>query len=59
MADVKALQKERNKLFTDLYDGIKPKRIPTFISITWDAAIKYSGMDLKRSQWDNSVTFDF
>ncbi len=59
MSDVKALQAERNQLFIDLYDGKKPKRIPTFISITWDAAIRYCGMDLKRSQWDNSVTFEF
>ena len=50
---------ERNKLFTDIYDGKRPKRVPIILDLKWDAAITYRNMDLKRSLWDSSCIMDF
>ena len=58
MSDVKALQQERQQLFTDLYEGRVPKRIPIYYNIGWEAAIQYAGYDLKEGQWDNSIVED-
>ncbi|MEG0378681.1 MAG: uroporphyrinogen decarboxylase, partial [Eubacterium sp.] len=59
MSDVKQLQEERTQLFKDVYDGKQPKRVPIEMSITWDAAIPYAGMDMKEAQWnpENYYTF--
>ena len=57
MSDVKQLQEERTQLFKDVYDGVQPKRVPIELSITWDAAIPYAGMDMKTAQW-NPETFE-
>lgn len=57
MSDVKQLQEERTQLFKDVYDGRQPKRVPIELSITWDAAIPYAGMDMKTAQW-NPETFE-
>ena len=52
MVDVKALQEERTKLFYDVYDGKKPKRIPITTVIYAEAAAPYAGVELKKAQWD-------
>ena len=57
MNDVKLLQEERTQLFKDVYDGKQPKRVPMEISITWDAAIPYAGLDMRKDQW-NPETFE-
>ncbi|ACL19875.1 conserved hypothetical protein [Desulfitobacterium hafniense DCB-2] len=53
------LKQERNQLFTDIYDGLKPKRIPIRIQVTHEAAIQYCKMDLKHTQWDKTAYFSF
>lgn len=52
MENMKQLQEERAQLFKDVYDGKIPKRVPMEISITWDAAIEYAGLDLKEAQYN-------
>ncbi|SNS97732.1 Uroporphyrinogen decarboxylase (URO-D) [Anaerovirgula multivorans] len=58
MADIKQLQKDRQQLFTDLYEGRIPKRVPIMYNIGWEAAIQLAGHDLKQAQWDNSIVYD-
>ena len=53
------LKQERTGLFTDIYDGIRPKRIPIKIQLSHEAAIQYCKMDLKRTQWDSNAYFSF
>ena len=50
--NTKELQSERTQLFKDVYDGKIPKRVPIDLSITWDAAIEYAGLDLKEAQYN-------
>jgi len=52
MENMKQLQEERAQLFKDVYDGKIPKRVPIELSITWDAAIQYAGLDLKEAQYN-------
>jgi len=56
--EVKELQKERQQLFTDLYEGRVPKRIPIAYNVGWELAIRFAGYDLKQAQWDKDVVYD-
>ncbi|TGE35119.1 uroporphyrinogen decarboxylase [Desulfosporosinus fructosivorans] len=53
------LKQERTKLFTDIYDGVKPSRIPIRVGVSQEAAIDYCKMDLKKTQWDTNAYFSF
>ena len=46
------IQTQRTQLFKDVYDGKIPERVPMDLSITWDAAISYAGLDLKEAQYN-------
>ncbi|MFA0815278.1 MAG: uroporphyrinogen decarboxylase family protein [Anaerofustis sp.] len=59
MTDTKLLQQERTQLFKDVYDGKIPKRVPIEIWINWEAGIRYAGMDLKESQWNEEKYVEF
>lgn len=52
MTDVKALAQERDQLFTDVYDGKIPKRVPVNTVFTQEFAIQYAGADLAEAQWN-------
>lgn len=52
MTDVRVLAEERNRIFTDVYDGKIPKRVPLNVRLTLEFAIQYAGKDLTKSQWD-------
>jgi len=58
MTDIKQLQKDRQQLFTDLYEGKIPKRIPISYNIGWETAIQFAGYDLKKAQWDSSTIYE-
>ncbi|MEA4806761.1 uroporphyrinogen decarboxylase family protein [Acetobacterium wieringae] len=45
-------KEEKEKNFRDIYDGIKPARIPIHIQVAHEAAIEYCQLDLKKTQWD-------
>ena len=47
----KKLQEERTQLFTDLYTGTIPKRIPISAALPLELRIEYAGKDLGRTQW--------
>lgn len=47
----KAIQQERTQLFTDLYTGTIPKRIPINAALPIELKIEYAGKDLGRTQW--------
>lgn len=55
---IKSLQKERTKLFEDLYRGITPKRVPVRGGLTTEAAIEYAGMDVRATQWNSEKMID-
>lgn len=55
---IKNLQKERTKLFEDLYRGLTPKRVPIRGGLTTEAAIEYAGMDIRATQWDSEKMID-
>ncbi|AOY74771.1 uroporphyrinogen decarboxylase family protein [Clostridium formicaceticum] len=55
MTDVKALQQERIQLFTDLYDGKIPKRVPINASFSIEFAIQYAQKDLGELQWNTPL----
>ncbi|MEG2286118.1 MAG: uroporphyrinogen decarboxylase, partial [Eubacterium sp.] len=59
MNDIKQLQEERTQLFKDVYDGKQPKRVPIELSVTWDAAIMYAGMNKKSAQWNPNEFYQF
>ena len=48
-------QAERIKLFQDVYEGRIPKRVPVEVSVSWEAAIRYSGLELKEAQWNTEL----
>ncbi|WP_041668948.1 uroporphyrinogen decarboxylase/cobalamine-independent methonine synthase family protein [Acetobacterium woodii] len=48
---VKQLQNERTQLFTDLYTGTIPKRVPINTSLPLECMIEYAGKDLGQTQW--------
>lgn len=50
-ATIKELQKERTQLFTDLYSGVIPKRIPINTALPIELKIEYAGKDLGKTQW--------
>lgn len=52
MEDVAALQGERYQILDDLRNGVKPRRVANFQAITYEAAIEYTGFDLRTTQWD-------
>ncbi|MDO4287743.1 MAG: uroporphyrinogen decarboxylase family protein [Eubacterium sp.] len=49
--DIKKLQEERTQLFSDLYSGIIPKRIPINTALPIELKIEYAGKDLGKTQW--------
>ncbi|MBC3796926.1 uroporphyrinogen decarboxylase family protein [Acetobacterium tundrae] len=50
--NIKNLKEERTQLFTDLYTGTIPKRIPISASLPIELMIAYSGKDLGKTQWN-------
>ena len=48
-------QAERIELFQDVYEGRIPKRVPVEVSVSWEAAIRYSGLELKEAQWNTEA----
>ena len=48
-------QAERLELFQDVYEGRIPKRVPVEVSVSWEAAIRYSGLELKEAQWNTGL----
>lgn len=54
MADMVALSQERRQLFSDLFAGKIPERVPIFLIFPVEFAIQYSGKDLFECQWDLS-----
>ena len=48
-------QAERIELFQDVYEGRIPKRVPVEVSVSWEAAIRYSGLELKEAQWNTEL----
>ncbi|MBB6217345.1 hypothetical protein HNQ80_003464 [Anaerosolibacter carboniphilus] len=56
MSDVKSLQQERIQMFTDVFDGKIPKRVPIGAArFSSEFAIQYAGRDLAEAQWDTST----
>lgn len=55
---IKRLQEERTGLFSDLYRGKTPKRVPIRGGLTTEAAIEYAGMDIKEAQWHSEKMID-
>ncbi|SNS15729.1 hypothetical protein SAMN05446037_100532 [Anaerovirgula multivorans] len=51
MQDIKKLQKEREQLFKDLFDGKIPKRVPIHTSLPLEFCIQYAGLPLAETQW--------
>ena len=49
--NAKALREFRTKLFTDLYTGIIPERIPVQDSLQIEYYIQYAGKDLMTTQY--------
>ena len=49
--DAKALKEYRTKLYTDLYTGIIPDRIPVQDSLQTEYYIQYAGKDLMTTQY--------
>lgn len=49
------LKEERTKIFQDVYDGVKPSRVPIHIQVAHEAAIEYCDLDMKKTQWDASA----
>jgi len=45
------LMTERTQLFTDIYDGRIPRRIPRMSSLSPELAIQYAGLPLGRTQY--------
>lgn len=56
--NIKSLQEERIQLFSDVYNGIKPKRVPIHVKISWEAAMLHAGYNLVESQWDSSTFYN-
>lgn len=54
MSDMVALSQERRQIFTDIFEGRIPKRVPIFLIFPVEFAIQYSGRNLFDSQWDMS-----
>ncbi|WKY45149.1 uroporphyrinogen decarboxylase [Eubacteriaceae bacterium ES2] len=52
-------KEEKEKNFKDIYDGKKPARIPVHIQIAHEAAIEFSGLDLKKTQWDKDAYLSY
>jgi hypothetical protein len=52
--DVEVLRKEREELFTKLYSGQIPKRVPLGHYVFNPFAIQFAGKDLVESQWDTA-----
>lgn len=52
MNDMSTLSQERRQLFSDLFEGKIPKRVPIFSIFPVEFAIQYSGKDLFDCQWD-------
>ncbi len=59
MADIQKLQQERNELWEALYEERIPSRVPIEITVTWDAAIGYTGLDLKEAQYNDEMYVEF
>ncbi|WP_133964565.1 uroporphyrinogen decarboxylase family protein [Eubacterium limosum] len=55
---MKKLQEERTQLFTDLYTGTIPKRIPISAALPLELRIEYAGKDLGRTQWTREDMLD-
>lgn len=51
MEEVKSLQKERKKLFQDLFDGKIPRRVPISATLPLEFCIQYAGLPLAETQW--------
>lgn len=49
--NIKDLQAQRTQLFTDLYTGTIPKRIPINTALPLEFMIEYAKKDLGRTQW--------
>lgn len=45
----------RMELFKDVYEGRIPKRVPVEAAISWEAAIRYTGLDMKEAQWNSAL----
>lgn len=46
------LQQERTQIFSDVYVGKVPKRVPISVDINSSYAIQYAGFDLRKAQYD-------
>ncbi|GAB6153756.1 hypothetical protein JCM17380_25060 [Desulfosporosinus burensis] len=55
MSDITALAQERDQLFTDLYEGRIPKRVPFVNLLPLEFAVQYAGKDLKEAQWNTTM----
>lgn len=52
MTDAVAMTNERNQIFSDLFSGKTPQRVPISNPATQDFAIQHAGLDLAECQWD-------
>ena len=57
-ADVKALQQERTKNYTDFWSGILPKRIPVQFTVAHHILAQHGGVDIFDFQFDYSLLKD-
>lgn len=53
--NVKELQKERNKIFSDVNDSIVPKRVPVSIFLSTEPTAQFGEIDLVEAQWNPSI----
>ncbi len=52
------LQEERNQLFRDLWNGVKPKRIPVNSNVSLEYALEHYGYSLKREYYIPEYCFE-
>lgn len=59
MTDIAKLQQERDGLWEALYEERMPARVPSEVQLTWDAAINYTGLDMKEAQYNDELYVEF
>lgn len=49
------LAQEKTQLFTDVFEGRVPKRVPVYPLISNEFALQYANKDLTEAQWDSNA----
>lgn len=56
MADIKALQQERTSIYKDVFFNNRiPQRVPISLSLTFEAAAQFGGLNLVEAQWNPAL----